>query len=619
MTFLRKRRRRSLVMTFFPILIAFTAVVILDGIDSCQAIKIKMTRKATDKDKEKNSVKRKKSWDWRKNAQNLDTSKNERRSLSDTLFRETVGRIQTLFAEEDRPLRDMWDGLQSAFSIAWSGYYQGFEGLVFDYPWRGMSVDGALGWFQGLGIGVVHFGAMTFSGFSVGLYQAARGIESAYEAVSSQAAGMRFDKVKGWFFYSLDEEVIEQQGEQDHKTVPKRHLRKRVKDHKFYDILNVETGASPLEIKKAYYRQALETHPDKNHEDLAADDFLALTTAYKTLISEETRELYDKHGRYSWPWFRCLQLMLMCHFSFPGKCFADYVAEGPTQIDPYIFFGTLFRSSFVQPYVGDLAVATIVDNALMLTDKAEQVSFTDSSYDSKQQIRRQLQIARHLRDRIESYVIGEMDEEQFRYSCRREAVTLGIAVGSVQARFLFKAISSGLIAATYQCLLPPWMKKAFYWASGAFDTSEMFDTTQSLRVMVSLQRELRKALVQVELELADRNSTGDVDDCNEKKSAADVDSLLKRLSVPKMVKLVWRFNMNDIARTVREASRRVLDDCGDSYTLRLKKARAMNILGKEFHTAVAEESGFVKLDAEVINGEVQAALLESIVRGDVAT
>jgi hypothetical protein len=265
---------------------------------SCDAIKVKMTRKpsTSDNNGEDPPVKNMKSWDW-ENDQNVGSSTGrQERSLADTLFRETVGRIQTIFAEDSRPIRDMWGGFKSAFSIAWSGYYQGFEGLVFDYPWRGLGVDGAAGWFKGLGLGVVHFGAMTFSGVSAGLYQAVRGIECAYEAISCRNEGMRFDKTRGWLFYSLDDEV--QQGEQDLKKTPKRHLRKHVKDKKYYDILKVRTGATPSEIKKAYFRRALETHPDKNQEELAADHFRTLNTAYKTLISKETRELYDKHGRY---------------------------------------------------------------------------------------------------------------------------------------------------------------------------------------------------------------------------------------------------------------------------------------------------------------------------------
>lgn len=284
------------------------------------------------------------------------------------------------------------------------------------------------------------------------------------------------------------------------------------------------------------------------------------------------------------------------------------------QVDPYIFFGTFFGSSFVEPYVGDLAVATIVDNALMLTDKAEQISFTEASYESKQQRHRQLQIANHLRDRIESFVTGSSNEEQFRFSCRREAFALGIAMDEQQAGLLFNGISSGLVSATYQFLLPPWMKKAFNFASGAFDTSAFFDATQNLHVMVALQRELRKAIHAVESELPKMNFTDDSYECNDKKTAKDVDSLLKKLSVPRMVKLVWKFNLNDIARTLKEATGRVLDDCGEDYALRLRKATALNILGREFHSAVTVKSAFGTLDADIIDGDVQAALLESIIR-----
>jgi hypothetical protein len=293
----------------------------------------------------------------------------------------------------------------------------------------------------------------------------------------------------------------------------------------------------------------------------------------------------------------------------------EHITQGSTQIDPYIFFGTLFGSSFVEPYVGNLAVATIVDNALMLTDKAEHISFTESSYESTQQRRRQVEIATHLRDRIESYVTGEVSEEQFRLSCRREAFTLGTAMDEKQAGVLFKAISSGLDAATYQFLLPSWMKQGLNWASGAFDSSDFFDATQNLHVMVALERELRKAIEAVENELSGSNSTDDVDECNERKTTADVDSLLKKLSVPRMVRLVCKFNENDIARTLREATSRVLDDCGEDYALRLKKAMALNILGWEFHSVVAFDTvPFGKLDTETINVDVQAALMESITR-----
>uniref|UniRef100_A0A5B7BUS8 Putative chaperone protein dnaJ 6 n=1 Tax=Davidia involucrata TaxID=16924 RepID=A0A5B7BUS8_DAVIN len=64
-----------------------------------------------------------------------------------------------------------------------------------------------------------------------------------------------------------------------------------------YEVLGVERTASQQEIKKAYYKLALQVHPDKNPGDEGAKDkFQQLQKVIAVLGDEEKRALYDQTG-----------------------------------------------------------------------------------------------------------------------------------------------------------------------------------------------------------------------------------------------------------------------------------------------------------------------------------
>ena len=61
-----------------------------------------------------------------------------------------------------------------------------------------------------------------------------------------------------------------------------------------YDVLGVARDASAAEIKQAYRKRALLSHPDKNPGDGdAVDRFLRVTLAYEILRDPAKRERYD--------------------------------------------------------------------------------------------------------------------------------------------------------------------------------------------------------------------------------------------------------------------------------------------------------------------------------------
>lgn len=64
-----------------------------------------------------------------------------------------------------------------------------------------------------------------------------------------------------------------------------------------YQTLGVERDASPQEIRKAYRKQALLNHPDKNPGDPDAEQrFLKIAEAFEVLGDENKRARYDRVG-----------------------------------------------------------------------------------------------------------------------------------------------------------------------------------------------------------------------------------------------------------------------------------------------------------------------------------
>lgn len=69
-------------------------------------------------------------------------------------------------------------------------------------------------------------------------------------------------------------------------------------DKSYYEILGVAKDASAEAIKKAYRKQAMKYHPDRNQGDAKAEEkFKVAAEAYEVLSDQQKRRIYDTYGK----------------------------------------------------------------------------------------------------------------------------------------------------------------------------------------------------------------------------------------------------------------------------------------------------------------------------------
>jgi molecular chaperone DnaJ len=98
----------------------------------------------------------------------------------------------------------------------------------------------------------------------------------------------------------------------------------------YYEILGVSKNASKDEIKKAYRKQALKFHPDKNPGDKSAEDkFKEAAEAYEVLSSDDKKARYDRYGH-----------------AGMGNSGNGFSGQGMTVEDIFSSFGDIFGDAF---------------------------------------------------------------------------------------------------------------------------------------------------------------------------------------------------------------------------------------------------------------------------------
>ncbi|KAL4805323.1 X-domain of DnaJ-containing-domain-containing protein [Aspergillus unguis] len=116
-----------------------------------------------------------------------------------------------------------------------------------------------------------------------------------------------------------------------------------VVDTTYYDALGVPPTATELEIKKAYRKLAIVTHPDKNPGDETAHErFQAIGEAYQVLSDSDLRKRYDTHGK--------------------EEAIPDHGFEDPNE-----FFGMIFGGDAFHDLIGEISLLQDLTTRMEIT------------------------------------------------------------------------------------------------------------------------------------------------------------------------------------------------------------------------------------------------------------
>lgn len=560
--------------------------------------------------------------------------------------------VQTIFKHWYRtalglpaaPIQNVWDGLRLALQTIWKSYFSGFDAAFFQYPQEGYGKWGVPGLVVGTAFGLGHWCWQMTGGVLMAVSHVGCGMLMSSNP-SPYDQGLIWDaQEQKWRAYSLDDDKTTvqellsslQPSETDGHGSPKHrshaNLRKRkqkVKDLSYYHLLDVSMDASATEIKRAYRKQALQLHPDKNQNMDTTVKFQRLMTVYQTLSNDDARELYDSHG--------------VC-----WKRRTDASSASSLDIDAFVFMAQLFSTSstHVSVYTGTLAMASMLDRLLQKTNGLQAKTTTaddDKNTEMKdlQQRQRQIDIALYLRRRIQIFVVGRQGHEHYVRVCQQEALavanhgglpyiaTIGAALQEIASQVLeHNPISDRWMESTSNQAKRRVLPKITTLLQRAIHQSERkSEPRPQQQQQQQNQRENSTSANHEKNEMPPEERSCDHDKEND--SGVSLDIWMQRVSQPSLWKLLWEFHLDDVSNTVRLAARRVVWDDqesdtnhhGDDDDLRFcgqkQRAHALWILGNAFQSVATSakyerQQNVTDYDATTILEMVQAAFMASI-------
>ena len=344
-----------------------------------------------------------------------------------------------------------------------------------------------------------------------------------------------------------------------------------VKETEYYDILGIKPEATPTEIKKAYRRKAMETHPDKHPDDPDAQaKFQAVGEAYQVLSDPGLRSKYDQFGKED---------------AVPQQGFED-ASE---------YFTAIFGGDGFKDWIGEFSLFKELNEATEMFGKKDKLSkeqrekLMEMEKKRREDMMKQVdELAEKLNEKISRYLIAVKSNNLEEFTRKLDQEIEDLKLESFGLELLY------LLARVYKTKANNFiMSKKTYGISKIFTgTRDNARSVKSAYNLLSTGLEAQKAM--------EKMSEVNTDELDQYKRAK-----FESTMAGKALGVMWAMSKFELERKLKDVCNKILNDKKVPSKERIAKAKAMLFIAHKFASArrSPEEAEEARVFEELILGE----------------
>lgn len=374
-----------------------------------------------------------------------------------------------------------------------------------------------------------------------------------------------------------------------------------VKDTEYYERLGISPTATSTEIKKAYRKKAMETHPDKHPDDPDAQDkFQAVGEAYQVLSDENLRTRYDEFGKEdAVPQQGFEDATEYFTVIFGGDGFKDWIGE-------FSIFKDLNESGDIlnetqadgtpsKPGETGMVHSSVEETSSRLDDrnkkltKQQREKLLEMERKRREELAQQEEeLAKKLNTRLDSYVLAVKDNRLDEFASKLDQEIENLKLESFGLQLLH------ILAKCY-------LTKAqnFIMSKRTHGFSKLFtgvrDNARSVKSaynLLSTGLEAQRVMEQM--------SEVNPDELDQYERAT-----FENMMASKALGVMWAMNKFELEKKLKEVCNKILSDGTEPTKVRLVKARGLLYLSDKFSKAKRspEEAEEARVFEDQILGE----------------